>query len=383
MAARAPSGPPRRPRSSALPLALAYFALIVYASLYPFEGWTWPPGQSLADLATLPWTHWWGAFDVTSNVLGYLPLGALLLIAARRSGVGARRALGLAIALPAALSYSCELLQQFVPGRVASMEDLLMNSLGALAGALLAQAGHALGAVDRWHAWRQRWFARDSAGALALLALWPVGLLFPTPVPLGLGQVGERLRGWLADLLSGVPWADPLHALLAAPAPPSPPLRPLGHALIVMLGLLAPCLLAQSVMAPGWRRMALALGALGLGLGTMTLSTALNFGPEHALAWLTLAVPPGLALGLLLALVSAPLPARVVAGLALVALTGLVAGVTQAPADPYFAQSLQAWEQGRFVRFHGLTQWIGWLWPYLAIAWLLMRLAAPREAEAA
>jgi hypothetical protein len=110
----------------------------------------------------------------------------------------------------------------------------------------------------------------------------------------------------------------------------------------------------------------------------MTLSTLLNFGPGHALAWLTPAVPPGLALGLLLALAAAALPARVVAGLGLVALTGLVVGVAQAPADPYFAQSLQAWEQGRFVRFHGLTQWIGWLWPYVTMGWLLTRLGASR-----
>ena len=41
-------------------------------------------------------------------------------------------------------------------------------------------------------------------------------------------------------------------------------------------------------------------------------------------------------------------------------------------------QSLQAWEQGRFIRFHGLAQWIGWLWPYAAMAWLLSRLGARR-----
>jgi hypothetical protein len=62
------------------------------------------------------------------------------------------------------------------------------------------------------------------------------------------------------------------------------------------------------------------------------------------------------------------------AGLGLVVLTGLVVGVAPAPADPYFAQSLQAWEQGRFVRFHGLAQWVGWLWPYAAMSWLLSRL---------
>jgi hypothetical protein len=53
--------------------------------------------------------------------------------------------------------------------------------------------------------------------------------------------------------------------------------------------------------------------------------------------------------------------------------------MAQAPADPYFAQSLQAWEQGRFVRFHGLAQWVGWLWPYVAMLWLLSRLGAADE----
>ena len=57
----------------------------------------------------------------------------------------------------------------------------------------------------------------------------------------------------------------------------------------------------------------------------------------------------------------------------LVALSGLVVLVHGAPTDPYFADSLQGWEQGRFVRFHGVAQWLGWLWPYAAIAWLLVR----------
>ena len=54
----------------------------------------------------------------------------------------------------------------------------------------------------------------------------------------------------------------------------------------------------------------------------------------------------------------------------------LVVGVAQAPDDPYFAQSLKAWEQGQFVRFHGLAQWVGWLWPYAAMGWMLSRLGA-------
>ena len=373
--------PTTRHGSSATPLAAVYATLVLYASLYPFEGWRWPPGQDPWALAALPWTRWQDDFDKISNLLGYLPLGALLCMVMRRSGWRTLPALVVALGLPALLSYGTEVLQQFLPRRVPALEDFLLNSTGAALGAFIALAGHALGLVERWQTLRARWFARDSAGALALLALWPVGLLFPAPLPLGLGQVGERLRETLAGWLQGVPWADAAYALLALASPPRPPLRPLSEALIVALGLLGPTLLAYSVMPAGWRRVAAALGALALGAAGMALSTLLNFGPAHGLSWLTPTTVPGLALGLLLALVLAPVPLRVVRGLALVVLTGLVVGMAQAPADPYFAQSLLAWEQGRFVRFHGLAQWVGWLWPYAAMIWLLARLGASEESR--
>lgn len=371
-----------RHRSSATPLALAYAMLVLYASLFPFTGWRWPPaGQGMTSLAWLPWTRWHGGFDVISNLLGYLPLGALLCVAARRSGWRWLPALLLALLLPAALSYGTEVLQQFLPRRVPAMEDFIMNTTGAAAGALLAMLAQALGLLGRWSTLRARWFERDCAGALALLALWPLGLLFPAPVPLGLGQVGERLSEGLAELLQDVPWAEALQVALAAPAAATSALRPLDEALIVALGLLAPSLVAYSVMGPGWRRTALAAGALLLGVAGMSLSALLNFGPTHADAWLGPATLPGLALGFLAALLLAPLPQRLVAGVGLVALTGLVVSVAQAPADPYFAQSLQAWEQGRFVRFHGLAKWVGWLWPYAALLWLLSRLRERGDPE--
>jgi hypothetical protein len=61
-------------------------------------------------------------------------------------------------------------------------------------------------------------------------------------------------------------------------------------------------------------------------------------------------------------------------------LTALVSLVSQTSEDVYFAQSLQAWEQGRFIRFHGAAQWVGWLWPYAAMAYLLGRAASRDEA---
>jgi len=374
-------------RSAATVLALAYAALVVYASLYPFDGWRWPSTANwddLLSLLSLPWGPWGDEFDLWSNLLGYVPFGLLLAIGRLRSGTRLWAALWVALLVPAALSYSLEVLQTALPTRHPSLKDWVMNSGGAGVGALLALAMHRLGLVDGWHAVRERWFERDSEAALALLALWPVGLLFPAPAPLGLGQIGGgRLVDAIAAWFEGLPLSEAAREMMspspateaAAAAAASVGLSPLAEVLIIALGLLAPCVVAFSVVAPGWRRLAMAFGALVLAALGMTLSTLLNFGPRHALAWVTPWAGPAVGIAALGVLALAPMSRAVVLGVGLMVLTGLVVGVAQAPADPYFAQSLQAWEQGRFVRFHGLAQWIGWLWPYAAIAWLLSRLA--------
>jgi (2Fe-2S) ferredoxin len=87
----APSPRPAPPsRTAAGPLALAYMALIAYASLYPFGEWR---DQGIVPWAFLwaPLPRWWTGFDVTANVLGYGPLGFLLALAALRSGRGGVR----------------------------------------------------------------------------------------------------------------------------------------------------------------------------------------------------------------------------------------------------------------------------------------------------
>jgi VanZ family protein len=369
---------PSRHRSSATVLALVFAALVLYASLYPFAGWRWPPGQPLTALLLLPWPPWRDPFDAWANALGYLPLGLLAMLAARRSGVGNVPALVLALGAASLLSYGAEVLQQFVPGRHPSLKDWAANTTGAFAGALLAALVQAAGLIDRWQQLRERWFDRDSAGALALLALWPAALLFPAPVPLALGQIGERLREWALAALAGAPWAVPAVALLGEGNDAAETLRPLSEACLTGLGLLGPCLLAYAVVAPGWRRAALALAVLAAAAGAMSLAMLLNFGPGHVLAWLTPVTPAALLGATVLALLLAPLPRRVTVGLALVVLTALVVLVAQAPADPFALQGLMVWEQGRWVRLNGLTQWFTWLWPYAAMAWLLSRLGRQR-----
>jgi VanZ family protein len=361
-------------RSAAGPLAAAYAALVLYASLYPFTGWRWPPGPPLAALLALPWPPWRDSFDVIANMLGYMPLGALLYVAQVRGGRSRWLSLAWAVLPCAGLSWMLEVTQQFLPGRAPSRVDWALNCAGAATGALLSALLHGLGLLQRWQTVRERWFVRDSAGGLTLLALWPVGLLFPTPVPLAMGHVGDTLRDGLAQLFDGVPWAQGLHDLLDTASPWTEPLPPLSEGLLQMLGLVAPCVLALCITRRGWRRAAMVFGLLVLAVGASTLSTALSFGPKNALAWLTPVTVPALLLGVVLAGLCAVLRTRALCGLGLALFGAMVVLVSQAPLDPYFADSLQSWEQGRFIRFHGLALWVGWLWPYAAMVWLLLRL---------
>lgn len=360
-------------RNAALPLLLAWTAMVVYASWFPLSGWRWPAAMSALGLLRLPWPRWHDAFDIVANLLGYVPLGVLLVLALVRAGTGART-WRRAVVAASLLSYLLEVGQGLLPNRVPSLLDWLLNSAGAMAGAAL---GLWLGRAGTW-GWLERtsehWFVQHSRSGLALLVLWPLGLLFPTPVALGLGQVWERMAelhdaiGRVASSTSWLQWFDAGPVQAARLSPPA-------EVLAVALGLLGPCLVTYSMARPGLRRVWLALGATALGFGVTTLSTALNFGPQHALAWCTSTSLAGLALGCVLALLALASGRRTAAGLGLVVVTAGLVLVAQAPADPYYAQSLHDWEQGRFIRFHGLAQWIGWSWPYLATLWLLRQIA--------
>jgi VanZ family protein len=370
-----PEPPRRHAGSSARALAWAWAALVVYASLYPFAAWTWPPGAQAGSLLQLPWPRYWVPFDIAANLVGYLPLGGLVYVAAVRAGAARAQAFARALLLPALLSYGLEVTQNLLPHRVPSLADLLLNSGGALIGACVALALHAGGVLAGLRILVNRWIQRRGLAGLLLLA-WPFGLLFPTPLPLGLGQVGAELRDGAIEALADVPWAEPLLAWLQAIEPALEPLSPAAEWAAVALGLLGPCLVAYAASRPGWRRVPLALGALVAGVAATTLSTVLNFGPDHALAWRTAASVPALLTGMAVALLLVHIGPRLAAALGLLAITMMLALVAQAPVDPYFAQSLQAWEQGRFIRFHGAAQWVGWLWPYVALAWLLHRISA-------
>lgn len=366
-----------RHKTSAWPLAGAYAVLVVYASLYPFSGWR---NQQIPpwDFLFAGWPKYWTVFDVVANVIGYIPLGFLLALSFMRRGnvrYFARHpnlaAIAVAVFVGTLLSLAMEALQNFLPSRVASNVDFGLNVAGTLVGAIVATALELAGAIDRWSEFRARWFIPEARGALVLLALWPFALLFPAAVPLGLGQVLERLETAIAEWLEETPFLEwlPMREVELQP------LVPAAELLCVALGACIPCLLGYTILRSVGRRAVFALVAVGLGTLVTALSAALSWGPVHAWAWLSLPVRLGLIFGLLLSLLMLAVPRRGCAAVLLLALVLHLSVLNQAPASAYFADTLQAWEQGRFIRFHGLAQWLGWLWPYATLAYVLLRVS--------
>ena len=192
----------KRRQSFASRLLLAYALLALYASLYPFAPWRWPPGLEWPWLP--PWPKRLLRFDVVINIVGYMPLGFLWLTQPRCDpGWGGRGPGGWACCpghrLPGrwrACSSSCR--------AAPSLADLWLNSLGALLGVLLAAALNGLAPLSRWQGVARALVRATQLAGAGLLALCRWRCSYPTPLPFGLGQ-WLKLRELLVDALDGTP----------------------------------------------------------------------------------------------------------------------------------------------------------------------------------
>ncbi len=127
-----------QPSTLARYLFAAYVPLVVYASLHPFSGWR-DRGLPPFAFLTAPFPRPIPVFDVVANIIGYMPLGFLAVLAVypwlRRS-----YALGFGLACSVSLSFALESLQLYLPMRTSSNLDLLANTVGGAVGALAALA---------------------------------------------------------------------------------------------------------------------------------------------------------------------------------------------------------------------------------------------------
>lgn len=333
-------------------LAVAYTGLVVYASLHPFTDWR-DSGAPLFAYLSAAWPRYTTAFDLVVNIAAYLPLGFLW------TATGQRRfpswvAVTLAVLIGVALSLAMETLQNFLPSRVPSNLDLGCNSLGTLLGALLgARHGYTLLNGGRLHALRQYWVQPGAVGdaGLVLLGLWLLTQLNPETLLFGNGDL-RRLLELEPAMAFDIARFSRIEGVIAC-------------ANTLAVGLMSSCLLQR-------RRLAGVVALLLAGLAIHTFATALLVAPQSALRWITPGNRSGFLVGLLLLLPCLRLiPAlrRVVAGSAILFAAVLV---NLAPPNPYLTEAAQAWWQGHFLNFNGLTRLSSMLWPFLALPWLLL-----------
>ena len=338
----------------AMPLAramsLVYALLIVYMSLNPFD-FLFHNGISAYAWVDAPLPRFITLFDVSVNVLAYIPFGFLLVFAAYPRWQNFV-ALGIAICLSAALAFSVETLQSWLPTRIPSLMDWWANVFGGLLGALLA-----IPLGPQWlsgSALRRRfdqWFGLNWA-VCALFLLFPWSQIYPQSSWLGVGVWGHVIFGsidWgtlvvnqIAQemLITGFCW--------------------LGVALLLSLGM--------RVKAPQWQ---ILNGLLCFTVVLKTLFTALQFGIEFSFIWLTTGAFWGMFLATIALRWALGLPQRTKWILAISCLIGVTVVINIMPDNPYFVLTLRHWNQGRLVHFNELMQWVSVIWLPMAFVWMI------------
>lgn len=340
------SAAPRLPKYLAASCAL----LIAYACLYPFAGWQ-ASGLPLFDYLAAPWPKYVRTEDLVVNVLGYVPLG-FLLVPALPQRWHPLLALLLATVLGSLLSFGIETLQNFLPTRVSSNVDLGCNTLGTLIGAVGgALFGRALFDRERgMHRWRSRNLVPGRTGdlGLILLGLWLLAQSMPDT---SLFAAGDLRR--LLDLPTPMPFQPgPFITLEAAMVASS----------LLAIGLFARCMLQAAKI---WPVLALLLAGVLIKTGASSAFVI----PGDAWLWLTPGTRSGLIAGSVLLVLALMLPRVLQHALAGMALLGAATLANLIPENPYFLGSPRLMS-GNFENFHGLVRLVSGAWPFLALAYL-------------
>jgi VanZ family protein len=287
------------------------------------------------------------------NLLASLPFGLLLgLVFHPRFGVG--WSVLLAILCGTLLSASMEYAQMYLPSRISSNLDWLINSSGVLAGALLAVSI----ASRRWYLtlshWRRWLFHRGGASdfGMALVVLWMFAQVNPSLPLLGNVFIREVARQpFVVTPVEPFKWLESLAVVFN----------------LLMLGTLLLTLLRQRRDALIALVMILCLVAL-----VKFVAAAVLLRSWALLLWLNSEAVIGIFFGLLLVFTGVWISRNATKLLAaLVAFGHLsIAFFLLDSNDPSSARAIYHWHYGHLLNYNGLSQTILLAFPFLLLAYL-------------
>ena len=327
-------------------------AVIIYASLQPFTGWTQPtPG---GRFFLFQWGQRWTVGDVAFNVLAYLPFGFALVMAwpLRWSGL---RSIAATLGSALALSLAMESAQIWLPTRYASVLDTFANLVGALVGsifgALVISSRPLLNAGRKL---REALVVPGESGdlKLVLLLVWLLAQMNPA-IPLFGATFHPGQKAAFEPVVLVVELVQTASALIGIGLFTDLMMRKrwmggIALVLVIALAIVMKTAAAQAVLTPvAWEEWLRPGHALGLAVGAFALMV---------LFWLPRAAK------------------SVIAGIALISsvLVMLLLPDFVAAKAPL---SIFSWHYGHLLHLNGLTHTIVILWPFIATAVLLWRFA--------
>lgn len=331
-------------------LAVIAFGM-VYASFRPFSGWQQPRRGWFAFFGEE--LHFVNKWDHFLNVVGYVPLGFLAVLAL----ITARRSIGTAsvVALLACTAFSLgvETLQSALATRTSSLVDVVTNIAGSAIGVLAAMViapwlmteGGFVG-LRRKHL-EAGW--RGDVG-LALVAGWAVALLAPRTLLFGNGDA--RL------------------AMSVRPPADLAPVMIIGvEAAVTTMGLLCLALLLRLMFRTGgWRLRVIFLLVLVGSLAVRATGFGLFWTSANAFLWVTSGAILGLVAGTVLSLVLIGVHKRAAGSIAALLLVATTATVNLSPPNPYLWTKPRPTRQAELAPLSMTTRTTAMLWPFAALA---------------
>jgi glycopeptide antibiotics resistance protein len=152
----------------------------------------WRDGRVLLlPFTALPAGTWEALYEIGTDVLLWLPVGALWWLSLKRPGLTG--VLGRGVAVVAAVEFA----QLFVLSRVTDLTDVFTGSFGVVAGAALARS------LRRWRRWPEQ---RQRALLHGALALWAVGAVAVLWVPFNFELARGSAAAWW-DAVSRLPFS--------------------------------------------------------------------------------------------------------------------------------------------------------------------------------
>lgn len=366
-----------RPSSFLRTTLLAYIFLIIYASLYPFSGWKFIGGVPWS-LFSFSLPRYWTWFDCLTNVIGYIPLG-ILLVTAIFPLLRGFKAFLFAVGVSLILSVTMEVLQSYLSSRVPSNLDLLANVLGGSIGGVAGTffSPH-LFKENRAHYFIQRWLRTGSSRVLIIPILWPFAQIYPQNYLFGQGNVLPLISECLSVFYDRpVNLSFPFFGNLLL----TPEQYWLSETIITATGLSAVILILFYILKKDAPRILFSVFLLFSALLCKVIACALFFDTENALVWLTPGAKGGILVGLLMLAGLVMAPSQIQRRVAIYMLLISIIVINILPENQYFLSTLQTWKQGRFLNFNGAAYFLSLIWPFLSLGFLFRSIYNRRYSE--